>query len=106
MASIDENLIYAMAKALYQGYDTYKDGHPKLKHWGVESCLDVIGSDIPLHPGVVRYFKEIGKWTSEHEAWQQKVLAEEAQMIEAFKAGTLVQADTALDIWKAATTKY
>ena len=36
--------------------------------------IRAFGAVIPLHGGVVKYFKEIGAWTDELEARQQELL--------------------------------
>lgn len=39
----------------------------------------------PLHPGMIKYLKEIGKWTSELDEFQSRQLAAEAQRVKAWK---------------------
>ncbi|CTQ31268.1 TAXI family TRAP transporter solute-binding subunit [Jannaschia rubra] len=66
-----EDEVYAFIKALDESYDLYKDGTATMGRWS----LDLAGKpamDVPFHDGAVRYLREIGVWTDEDEAWNQK----------------------------------
>ncbi|MBY8975896.1 TAXI family TRAP transporter solute-binding subunit [Rhodobacteraceae bacterium NNCM2] len=66
--------VYAFIKALDETFDLYKDGTAVMGRW----ALDRSGRpaiDVPFHAGAVRYLKEIGVWTDEDEAWNQKRIA-------------------------------
>jgi uncharacterized protein len=85
----DEQLVYTVTKSLAEGYGMMKDIHPHLKNWTLAGSTDLSLLEkiiIPYHPGAVRYFKEVGKWTSGHQAWQDKMMKEEQERIAAFKA--------------------
>ncbi|MFC1990320.1 TAXI family TRAP transporter solute-binding subunit [Chloroflexota bacterium] len=73
----DEELIYTVTKAFIEGYDLYKDCHPEVPMWNLDAALNLgmlNGSGLAYHPGAVRAFKEIGKWTERHDKWQQSRL--------------------------------
>ena len=59
-AEMDEELVYAMTKALW--HDSagalLEDGHIKARSITVDTALD--GIAIPLHPGAERYYREAG----------------------------------------------
>lgn len=85
----DEHLVYTVTKAIAEGYDIFKGVHPHLKDWTLDLSTDISLLEkvvIPYHPAAIKYFKEVGKWTAEHEAWQQELLKKERDRIEAFKA--------------------
>ena len=53
-----------------------------MPRWGVETA-GTPPTDAPFHEGAIRYLREIGVWTDEHDAWNaarqerlEKVLAE------------------------------
>jgi len=71
--SKDPDLVYQVVKAIHKTFDLYKKAHPMLPYWDIKYALDFIGDHYTYHEGAVRYFKEIGAWTAQHEAWQQKV---------------------------------
>lgn len=62
-ASMDEELIYGITRALWS--DTARKlldgGHPKGRAITIETALDgVDGIGVPLHPGAERFYREIG----------------------------------------------
>jgi TRAP transporter TAXI family solute receptor len=81
---VNEELVYRVVKFLVEEHDKYKDNHPDLADMSLESMLAFIEEGIggPLHPGTVRYLKEIGKWSDEDEAWNNK----QWQLIENLRA--------------------
>ena len=84
---LSDEIAYTVTKAVHGGYDIFKDKHQELKEWTLDQALKTDGITIPYHPGSIKYFKEIGKWTPEHEKWQAKMLKEQKERIDGFKAG-------------------
>lgn len=81
--SADE--VYTFIKALDETFDLYKDGTATMDRWALaKSGKPAI--DIPFHEGAVRYLKEIGVWTEEDEAWNQKRIARLEAMTAAWGA--------------------
>ncbi len=70
--SLPDEAVYEIAKALNEHYGDLKLVHKAAKHWTVENSLK--NFHIPFHPGAVKYFKEIGAWTSKHEKTQQDLM--------------------------------
>ena len=81
----DEWLSYNLAKALDETYDDWKDVSGLLKLWTVKGTADLAGGVIPFHPGLVKYLKEVGLWTDEHEKFQKEQLRIEEERIKAWK---------------------
>jgi TRAP transporter TAXI family solute receptor len=80
----DENVIYAVVKALHQGYDIFKDMHRDLKEWNIKQAVtDPL--PVPYHEGAIRYFKEAGVWTAEMGEWQKKQLEAFESRVAKFK---------------------
>jgi uncharacterized protein len=65
MKTIDPGLAYSMTRAMVELYDDYKDGAPGNKGWDIKR--QIFAWAIPMHEGAVRYFKEKGVWTAEHQ---------------------------------------
>ncbi len=63
-----------LAKALYSRPDIYMGMHREFHTWLLEEAMNVTGTTVPFHPGAVKYFKEAGLWTAEHEKWQKEQL--------------------------------
>lgn len=73
MADTSADEAYAMTKALDETFDMYKDATAVMPRWNLtEAGTPPI--DAPFHEGAVRYLKEKGVWTDEHETWNQQRL--------------------------------
>ncbi|TET44614.1 MAG: hypothetical protein E3J66_00640 [Dehalococcoidia bacterium] len=71
----DDNLVYWLVKQFDETYLLYKDKHPQLAEWNVDTVFKGIdGWIIPWHEGAVKYFKDIGRWTPEAQARQDELL--------------------------------
>jgi TRAP-type uncharacterized transport system substrate-binding protein len=81
----DEELVYLFTKALDQGYNEYKDAYPMLKNFSRDMGI-VNGLTLPYHKGAIRYFKEIGVWNAEFEAWQKNRLEKQDALAVAWAA--------------------
>jgi uncharacterized protein len=59
-AEIPDDIVYGVTKALWHPSTgtLLEAGHPQGKHIQKETALDGIG--IPLHPGAIRYYREVG----------------------------------------------
>ena len=85
---LDPQIAYLTTKALWEGYDAYKDMHPSLKFATREFALDYKALIHPYHEGSVTFFKEIGVWTSAMEAWQKEQLAIQKKRRSAWEEAT------------------
>lgn len=59
-SDLPEESVYRMTKAIFSNLDDIKAGHASGKEWTLQKALE--HPPIPFHPGVVRYFKEVGVW--------------------------------------------
>jgi len=57
-ASVDENHVYLLTKAIYENLPFLQAIHPATQAMSVEAALS--GLPVPLHPGAARYFGEVG----------------------------------------------
>lgn len=57
-AKVSEELVYNMTKAIMTNLETLKGVHPALGRVSKETVLN--GFAAPLHPGALRYYREIG----------------------------------------------
>jgi TRAP transporter TAXI family solute receptor len=57
--SVPEELVYNMAKVMWENIDTIKNAHSALKDAAVEGAVQNLGG-LPLHPGAERYYRERG----------------------------------------------
>ncbi|MET1159634.1 MAG: TAXI family TRAP transporter solute-binding subunit [Thermoprotei archaeon] len=57
-ANLPDNVVYTIAKILFEHLDELKQAHKKAEAISLEKALD--GMSIPLHPGAEKYYKEKG----------------------------------------------
>jgi TRAP transporter TAXI family solute receptor len=79
---------YVMTKLLHDAYPVYSKKHKSLAaYWPLETSLELYDEyPLPMHEGAIRYLKEIGKWTPEREAKNQKYLKRQAELKKVFDA--------------------
>jgi TRAP transporter TAXI family solute receptor len=58
--------VYAITKAMVDGYDAYKDSAPGAG--GLAASRQTKNWVVPVHPGAVKALKEAGQWTAEQDA--------------------------------------
>jgi uncharacterized protein len=57
-AKVDEAVVYALVKAVFENLENFRQLHPAFAHLQAVDMLK--GNSAPFHPGAVRYFKEAG----------------------------------------------
>jgi len=70
---LDENLVYALTYGFHKTYPKWKDVSLEASYASLEETLNINNwkqLGIPFHRGAIKYFKDIGAWTAEHEAYQ------------------------------------
>jgi TRAP transporter TAXI family solute receptor len=70
-ADADDDLVYAMIKAMDETYGVYKNSGPSMANWRLSES-GVTPADAPFHPGAIRYLKEKGIWTDKDQAWNDQ----------------------------------
>ena len=78
------DLVYAMTKAMVETYDDYKAAAPGNVGWAKER--QNFAWVIPFHDGAIRYWKEAGLWKPEHQAHNDRLVARQQVLAEAWKA--------------------
>src|SRR5690606_32261698 len=59
--------VYNMTKAMVVLHDEYKDSAPGMTGWAIDRQR-FADTMLPFHDGAVRYYREIGAWTTEAQA--------------------------------------
>ena len=85
--TVSEEIIYTVVKCMAEGRDLYKNvQRPYSEMWTMENSLDLKKPVfIPFHPGLIRYAKEKGMWTAEHDAFQSNALKGEEERLKTWK---------------------
>lgn len=75
-----DQFAYNVTKVLYEHYDELAPIHPDLKI-GFKPELSVSPTtSIPFHPGAIKYYKEVGIWTSEMDKVQKQLIANQGKL--------------------------
>jgi len=69
---LPDEAAYRIVKALFDHYDDLKLVHKAARHWTVANSVKDF--HIPFHPGAIRYYKEIGAWTSAQQKRQEQLM--------------------------------
>lgn len=72
----EPELAYKMIKAIYDHQEEFLRYHAGAALWAFEYAAEKGSVVFPFAPGAIKYYKEKGIWTSEHEAAQNKLLKE------------------------------
>ncbi|MEZ5853108.1 MAG: TAXI family TRAP transporter solute-binding subunit [Hyphomicrobiaceae bacterium] len=76
--------VYAVTKAVADNYDLYKDASPIMPRWQV-SKSGAYPMDAPFHNGAIKYLKEKGIWSADHQKWQDAILKRRGLLQQAWK---------------------
>jgi TRAP transporter TAXI family solute receptor len=82
-ASYDQDVVYALVKAMTEGYDDYKDGAPGAKGWATSA--QNFQWVIPFHDGAVKHYREIGVWNDDMQAHNDKLVKRQEVLARAWK---------------------
>lgn len=83
----DEAFVYNMAKWFHTSYDAYKGSHPLSARMSLELFRGYLDrSPFPVHPGTVKYLREIGAWTDADDTWNKEAIEKMDKWIAARKA--------------------
>ena len=82
-AKQDDQLTYAMTKAMVELYPEYKDAAPGNNGWALDR--QNFAWVIPFHEGAIRYFKEKGVWKPEFQAHNDKLVERQKVLESAWK---------------------
>ena len=77
------DLAYGLTKAVMDNYESIKDAGPSMS--GYQISRQNFTWVFPYHPGSVKYYKEKGVWTAEHDAHNDKMKQRQALLASAWK---------------------
>ena len=79
--SVDKNpeIVYGVTKAILENSHEFADSHPSAKYWSLKARP--VSPAVPYHDGSIRYYKEKGLWSAEMQAYQEKMLKRQAELL-------------------------
>ncbi|MFW8565764.1 TAXI family TRAP transporter solute-binding subunit [Orrella sp. 11846] len=102
-ADMTTDQVYNMMKGFDETYDMYKDATSVMPRWKMDESA-VPPADAPFHDGAVKYLKEKGIWTDEHEAWNkarlERLQALRAAWDETMKEGKDLSDEKYAELWQ------
>jgi hypothetical protein len=72
-----------MTKAMVELFTDYKDGAPGNLGWDIKR--QIFAWAIPMHEGAIRYYKERGLWTAEHQKHNDAMIKRQDTLAAAWK---------------------
>ena len=57
-ADVPDEIVYAVTKEVFENFEEFKKLHPAYAVLTKEAMLD--GLSAPIHPGAMKYYKEVG----------------------------------------------
>jgi TRAP-type uncharacterized transport system substrate-binding protein len=68
-----DEVAYTLVKAWWDHFKDLEPIHPQFRGWIPGIYVNKLAT-VPYHPGAIKFFKERGAWTSEHDKMQEKLL--------------------------------
>jgi len=95
MVDQDAELVYNMTRAMVELFDEYKGKAPGINGWAIDK--QNYQWVAPYHDGAIRYLKEKGVWNADAQAHNDKLVARQKALADAWKA--LAAKGVADDAW-------
>jgi TRAP transporter TAXI family solute receptor len=80
---IPDATAYGLTKAVMENYEVFKESGPSMDGYRLKS--QNFKFVLPYHPAAIRYYKEKGVWTAEHDAHNANTMKRQDVLAEAWK---------------------
>mgnify|MGYP000406447072 CR=1 FL=1 len=96
---IDDATAYGLTKAVMENYEAIKDSGPGMN--GYQLSRQPRKWDFPYHPAAVKYYKEKGVWTADHDTYNDGLLKRQEVLATAWASMDMDLADDAFSkVWQ------
>jgi hypothetical protein len=82
-AQASDDLAYGLTKAVMENYDEIKDAGPGMSGYQLKN--QNLKWIFPYHPGAIKFYKEKGVWTAEHDKHNDGLLKRQDVLAAAWK---------------------
>jgi len=72
-AQTSADAVYLVTKTIFEHQDEWRKVHRLANQWSVERAVSIMNA--PYHEGAIRFYREKGVWTAEHDRKQKELLA-------------------------------
>ena len=101
MQDTPDDLAYGLTKAVMENYEDFKESGPSMDGYQLQN--QNLNWIFPYHAGSIKYYKEKGVWTDEHEAHNNALLKRQDVLAAAWEK--VMSSDIADDQFEAEWTK-
>lgn len=84
LESQDSGLVYNLTRSLHEGFDDYRLSDPGSVGWAMDR--QNFKWVVPFHDGAISYFENIGVWTEDMQAHNDRLLERQAVLASAWQA--------------------
>ncbi len=78
-ADAGELEVYAVTKAIADNFELYRGALQILERWGLPQSAG-FPSPLPFHDGTIRFLKEKGVWSADHQRWQDGIMRRQTRL--------------------------
>ncbi len=82
--SQESDMVYNLTRALHEGFDDYRQSDPGSVGWAIER--QNFQWVVPFHEGAIAYFQNIGVWTDDMQAHNDRLLERQSVLANAWAA--------------------
>lgn len=87
----DADMVYNLTKVMFDLYPNYTGKTPGVEGWALER--QSLSWAVPYHVGAVRYFREVGEWSDEHQTHNEKLVERQNVLSAAWDEFVIKSAD-------------
>jgi uncharacterized protein len=71
--------VYAVTKAIADNFELYRQATPVMERWELPRAAG-FPTALPYHDGAIRFLKDKGVWSSDHQRWQDGIMRRQARL--------------------------